>query len=597
MSVIQVEKTLHDFAVKKMGSAIVLKGEWGTGKTYLWNSIIKKHRSNFGRANYSYVSLFGVNSLADLKRSIFENTVPSAKANEVTSKNSVIENLKKLDFSDAFGGLRRAFSFGKEAKIPFVGSFGGLIDSIQYSLVADTIICIDDFERRGNSLSARDVLGLVSNLIESKDCSVILVLNDGSLDKNDEFFTYSEKVFDYEVLYSPTAKDSVSLIFDANNPLFKMIGDNCEFLKINNIRLLKKIELFANLLSEKLKGSQALVIEQACKVLPLAVLAIYGERNSKVNLDFILTHGTSNRLRLPDPNATKEDLEATRIDAEKTSYLQEYGFIRCGEFELAVINLVKKGYADEDLIKKIVEEIEREIRHNNDIAILREAWKIYNSSFLDNEAEILLAFDRAIKAGLDKFSLEDLDSVAFLYFGLGKEKEIQPIIDKYFTDIYPAYGVKDEDDIFQWPSNSYVRQSLEKYFEGLVFKGSFSELMQAALANPSNPYEIIKGLAEKDEVEFYDYFSKLNDHAFTYHARLLLKLGSTSFPNQADSLIYRDIFIKTFKSLKDLSEATALNKLRMVKFVSYEQLYLRDMKKIEKEAEEAAEAEAASKPE
>ncbi|SHM63309.1 P-loop NTPase fold protein [Phytopseudomonas punonensis] len=190
MSVIQVEKALHDFAVRKVGSAIVLKGEWGTGKTYFWNSIIKKHRSNFGRANYSYVSLFGINSLAELKRSIFENTVPSAKANDVTSKNSVIENLKKLDFSDAGGGLRKIFSFGKEAKIPFVGSFSGVIDSVQYSLVAETIICIDDFERRGNSLSARDVLGLVSNLSESKYCSIILILNEGSLDKSDEFFTF-----------------------------------------------------------------------------------------------------------------------------------------------------------------------------------------------------------------------------------------------------------------------------------------------------------------------------------------------------------------------------------------------------------------------
>lgn len=107
MSVIQVEKALHDFAVKQMGSAIVLKGEWGTGKTHLWNSIIANHKSRFARANYSYVSLFGINSLADLKRSIFENTVPSRKAGDVTTKDSVIDNLKKLDFSDGVGGAEK----------------------------------------------------------------------------------------------------------------------------------------------------------------------------------------------------------------------------------------------------------------------------------------------------------------------------------------------------------------------------------------------------------------------------------------------------------------------------------------------------------
>ncbi|WP_042132606.1 hypothetical protein, partial [Pseudomonas monteilii] len=109
--------------------------------------------------------------------------------------------------------------------------------------------------------------------------------------------------------------------------------------------------------------------------------------------------------------------------------------------------------------------------------------------------------------------------------------------------------------------------------------------------------EIIKGLAEKNELEFYDYFSRLNDQAFTYHARLLLKLGNTSFSNQEDALVYRDIFVKTFAALKRLSETTALNKLRMSKFISYEQLYLRELKRIQKEKEEAAEAAAAPKSE
>jgi Cdc6-like AAA superfamily ATPase len=97
MSIAQVEKALIDFAVHKTGSAIVLKGEWGTGKTHLWNKVIKNHRGSFVRKTYSYVSLFGLNSLPDLKRSIFENSVPTDKAGSVTTKESVIENIKNLN--------------------------------------------------------------------------------------------------------------------------------------------------------------------------------------------------------------------------------------------------------------------------------------------------------------------------------------------------------------------------------------------------------------------------------------------------------------------------------------------------------------------
>lgn len=344
-----------------------------------------------------------------------------------------------------------------------------------------------------------------------------------------------------------------------------------------------------------MQGCNEYIIEQALLVLPLAILAKYGGDASKVDLDFIISHGQFRRTPLPDSDSTNEDDEAARTEAEKTTFLQEYGFIRCSEFDLAIINLVKKGYADEDLIKKVVEGIEREIQHNKDVALLRDAWKIYNSSFQDNESEVLLAFENAIKVGLGKFSLEDVDSVAYLYRGFGRDAEIQVVIDKFFSEIYPSHGVTDRDDIIQWPSNPYVRQSLESFFDGLVFKGSFSEFMQAAFENPNNTYEIIKGLANKDGNEFYNYFSSLNDQAFNFHARLLLKLGNTSFSNQDDALIYRDIFIKTFEALKELSETTTLNKLRMGKFMSYEPMYLRDLKRIQIEEKEAAEAAAAPK--
>jgi hypothetical protein len=37
MSVIQVRNALQHFAKNKASRAIVLKGEWGTVKTFVWN--------------------------------------------------------------------------------------------------------------------------------------------------------------------------------------------------------------------------------------------------------------------------------------------------------------------------------------------------------------------------------------------------------------------------------------------------------------------------------------------------------------------------------------------------------------------------------
>ncbi|RTU04618.1 hypothetical protein DY966_08920 [Pseudomonas aeruginosa] len=575
MSVIQVEKALHDFAVRKTGSAIVLKGEWGTGKTYLWNSIIKKYSSNFGRGNYSYVSLFGINSLADLKRSIFENTVPSAKANTVTSKDSVIENLKKLDFSDALGGLRKIFSFGKEAKIPFVGSFGGVIDSIQYSLVSDTIICIDDFERRGKSLSARDVLGLVSNLIESKDCSVILVLNEGSLDKDDEFFIFSEKVFDYEVTFSPSVQESVKLVFDCAGEDRKGIAENAIKLNINNIRLLKKIALFADVLDGALKNSHSRVIQQAHNTLPLAVLAVYGGDKSKVDVDFILTYQGSLFSYMPDdPNASADELESKRIEKEKSSYLDEYGFGMCDEFDVAIINLIKKGYADEDALGVLVDALEKKIKHDADIALLGRAWDLFHSSFGNNEEEVFSAFEQAISKALQYFTLNDLDSIASIYYDVGREGVINSVIDNYCSNILPVSGIREKDEVYPWPRNSYLVMRLDEYFSSLAVKGDLSDLVLAVVKGAGFPDgDLRRGIAQKGDNEFYEYFGGLEGKDFTRHARALLKCGEVRSHDKDITDDFRSIFMKTYGALLKLSELTPLNRVRMSKFKEYEKLY------------------------
>ena len=582
MSVIQVEKALHDFAVKRMGSAIVLKGEWGTGKTYLWNSVIEKYRSNFARVNYSYVSLFGINSLADLKRSIFENTVPSKSAGVVTTKNSVVENIKKLDLSDAVVGLRKIFSHGREAKIPFVGSFGGVIDSIQYSMVTETIVCIDDFERRGNSLSARDVLGLVSNLIEKKNCSVILILNEGSLKPDDEFFTYSEKVFDYEIVFSPSVQESASLVFSPSGEARKIVSENAIKLKINNVRLLKKIDYFAGLLHERLNGCNELVQRQAYRTLPLAVLSIYGGNSAGVDIDFLLTYqGSLSGYRMPDDDRSPEEIRLLAELDLKIEYLQDYGFSSTDEFDVAIINLVRKGYADDQSMRDLVDALEVKIKHDEDIALLQKAWNVFHASFSKNDDEVFAAFDLAIDVSLVNFTINDLDSVASIYYDLGRIDKINSDIDKYFIEVVAPSDIREKSDVFRWPANAYIQQKLEEFFDGLVIEKSLPDLINYAYnVSGFENTDVRNSVAKKTEAEFLEYFSSLDDYNFTNLVRMCLKCGQVSSPDNDIQDGYHDIFFKMYRCLMKMCEGSPLNKARMGKFQGYEKLYAQIEKEI-----------------
>lgn len=63
----------------------------------------------------------------------------------------------------------------------------GVVSTLEYALVNNYIICFDDLERKGNGLSVKDIMGLIDELAQRKNCKIILVFNEDSLsDENDK---------------------------------------------------------------------------------------------------------------------------------------------------------------------------------------------------------------------------------------------------------------------------------------------------------------------------------------------------------------------------------------------------------------------------
>ena len=75
MSASLVEKEIERFLASPEPEVLCLRGKWGVGKTYSWEQILRRARDKGAIAlnSYAYVSLFGRDSLAQLKYAIFEN--------------------------------------------------------------------------------------------------------------------------------------------------------------------------------------------------------------------------------------------------------------------------------------------------------------------------------------------------------------------------------------------------------------------------------------------------------------------------------------------------------------------------------------------
>ncbi len=229
-----IRSEITKFLLSKEPQVLCVTGDWGVGKTHVWNELIKEvaEEKALGKTKYSYVSLFGLNSLADVKFAIAENMqiLQSDNLKPITDiKNAALNSIKYLK--------------GFTSVIPYVGS--GIAQSSHLlfsSMVADLIVCVDDLDRRGTSLRIEDVLGLVTSLRDERQCSVALLLNEDRLDEKESFDRHFEKVIDNRLVFAPTAIDAVSHAIKGDDDVSKKISNHCISLGISNIRVIKKIE-------------------------------------------------------------------------------------------------------------------------------------------------------------------------------------------------------------------------------------------------------------------------------------------------------------------------------------------------------------------
>ena len=73
-NVANLEKKLLKLINNKDSFAIALTGEWGIGKTRFWNNFYEENHTDLGVNKYSYVSLFGIDSIEALKFEIALST-------------------------------------------------------------------------------------------------------------------------------------------------------------------------------------------------------------------------------------------------------------------------------------------------------------------------------------------------------------------------------------------------------------------------------------------------------------------------------------------------------------------------------------------
>ena len=548
-----VRNELNRFLAAPDAEVLALRGKWGVGKTYSWNKILEEanRRNQISRERYAYLSLFGIGSLDELRFSLFEQSISRSLIGKQPTLDTFRDNAAQLSMSLG----RKAWKLASST--PFMKSVSPALEAVSFFSIRDTLICLDDLERRSKSLLVRDVLGLVSLLKEQRNCKVVLLLNDGE-DGLEDFEKYREKVVDIELLFDPTAKECSEVAFQDTEPLYQSIGELSEKLEITNIRTLKKIERLVRLVEPKLQGLEQELSHQIVHSLVLYGWCHYRAGDSAVPpLDYVQKIGYA-LFGLGEKDDQTEEQKAWNTK------LQDYGYQVTDELDDVLANAVKTGYFVDADFEKAASEKNEQIIASKATGSFSEAWRTYHESFGNDQDAVISTLYESFKKNAKYITPVNLNGTVRLFRELGEDAKADELI-KLYVEIRA-----DEPELFNLSEYSFardisdekVREAFDQVYEGTAVSEPVKDILtRLAGSNGWNDKDEIV-LADTSADEYYELFKSESGDHLSDMVNACLKFGQFSNASERQ----KQISANATDALVRIGKESAVNALRVRKF-------------------------------
>ena len=200
------------------GRAIMLSGEWGSGKSHYVKTVLKPFLVK-KKKKCIIVSLYGLSDTTEISKAVFLELHP------VIKKLSPAKNAAKVigkTLLNAAGG-----KIGFDIESPNEESLKQLYESIN---LTETLIILEDIER--TQIEITKLLGYVNNLCENDRAKVLLITNenellttyDGTDSEGKPVKHYTNSALAYKRIKEKTVGDTVLFVCDFNTAIQTIIG-------------------------------------------------------------------------------------------------------------------------------------------------------------------------------------------------------------------------------------------------------------------------------------------------------------------------------------------------------------------------------------
>lgn len=312
----------------------VLRGSWGSGKTYLWE---RSEAEFFKESKPIYVSIFGAKTISDLKLRILQ----AAYLKDKDGTEKLVKNVGNL-----LSGLAQRFL-----------GFNPTESALLWlpNIISNRLIVIDDVERKHKLLEIDEILGFLDEYSEGHETRFLILLNTDKLaEATDLWSAMHEKVIDAEIVLNPSAEESFDVAAEGGSlNHLSQIRTAIAILKINNIRVIKKIINTVRKLSET-SGLDEAPPERWIPSTVLLTASHYRTVANPPTIEFIRTFNTISRaIAGLEKDESQKELEWSRM-------LKNLGIAFADDFEDIVYQYLQSGIIDGSRLDHVVAQYKRD---------------------------------------------------------------------------------------------------------------------------------------------------------------------------------------------------------------------------------------------
>lgn len=424
-----------------------------------------------------------------------------------------------------------------------------------FSVVRNQIICIDDLERRNANLSVPDILGLASYLNENRACRIVILLNDGKLGESQEDFrAYFEKSVSSSYRYDPQPAYLAGIAIPENDELATLLRKFSADLGIQNIRIVRRAAKIAREAVKIAKPTHPKVLEDIAKgAIILGWSHFRGE--GAPSMDYLEKFYTQ-EFDLGD--------EGKSPFSEWQSMLELYGWGALDDLDREILAGLRHGSFDTEKLRRAVSTKDGIHRATERAGLLKDAWRIYRSSFDDDAENLISALVTAVEVNYEDIPVSELDTVLTTLRELGRpelaDRAAELFVERKGAD-YGSFDLRHQQGYSPIKDERLVELYARRY-EELKPTRTIDMVIDRLVERDSWTDEILSFLANAPVVDYERVFRTRRGEELEYAIRACLKFQTIT--NASEEM--RAIVASARLALANIGKDSPLNASRIRRF-------------------------------